>query len=199
MLFECRTQNYSTMNEEVQMFLDDAKDRMKNAVDHLDKVLSKLRAGKATPHLVSDVMVDYYGSMTPLSQVSNVSTPDGQTIRIQPWEKSMIEPIEKAIMSANLGFNPMNNGEAVMINVPPLTEERRRDLVKQVKKESEDAKVSVRNARRDANDEFKKMKKEGLAEDEEKVAQDNVQDLHDEFIKKVDELIDEKEKEIMTV
>ncbi len=187
------------MNEEVQMFLDDAKDRMNKAVDHLDKVLSKLRAGKATPHLVSDVMVDYYGSMTPLSQVSNVNTPDGQTIRIQPWEKSMIEAIEKAIMSANLGFNPMNNGEAVIINVPPLTEERRRDLVKQVKKESEDAKVSIRNARRDANEEFKKMKKEGLAEDEEKVAQDKVQELTDDYIKKVDELVEVKEKEIMTV
>lgn len=187
------------MNEEVQMFLDDAKERMKNSVSHLDKVLGKLRAGKATPNLLEDVKVEYYGAVTPLNQVSNINTPDGQTIRVQPWEKSMIEPIEKAIMAANLGFNPSNNGEAVIINVPALTEERRKELVKQVKKESEDAKVSIRNARRDTNEEFKKLKKEGLSEDEEKRAEEEVQEMTDKYIKKVDEIVEAKEKEIMTV
>ncbi|ALO15968.1 Vegetative protein 12B [Salinivirga cyanobacteriivorans] len=187
------------MNEEVQMFMDDAKERMENAVKHLDQVLGKLRAGKASPQLLADVKVDYYGATTPLSQVSNINTPDGQTIRVQPWEKNMIEPIEKAIMNANLGFNPSNNGEAVIINVPPLTEERRKELVKQVKKESEDAKVSIRNARRDANDEFKKLKNEGLSEDEEKRAEEKVQDLTNQHIEKVEELIDAKEAEIMKV
>ncbi len=187
------------MNEEVQMFMDDAKERMEKSIDHLDHVLGKLRAGKASPQLLADVKVDYYGAITPLSQVSNINTPDGQTIRVQPWEKNMIVPIEKAIMNANLGFNPSNNGEAVIINVPPLTEERRKELVKQVKKESEDAKVSVRNARRDANEEFKKLKNEGLSEDEEKRAEEKVQELTNKYIEKIEELIEIKEKEIMTV
>lgn len=187
------------MDEEVQMYLDDAKERMEKALEHLDKVLGKLRAGKATPNLLADVMVDYYGSMTPLSQVSNISTPDGQTIRVQPWEKGMIEPIEKAIMSANLGFNPANNGEAVIINVPPLTEERRISLVKQVKAEGEDAKVSIRSARRDANEGLKGLKKDGLSEDAEKGAQDEVQEMTNTYSDKIDKLIEQKEEEIMTV
>jgi ribosome recycling factor len=187
------------MNEEVQMFLDEAKERMAKAISHLDHVLGKLRAGKASPNLLGDVKVEYYGSLTPLSQVSTVSTPDGQTIRVQPWEKNMLGEIQKAIMNANLGFNPSNNGEAVIISVPPLTEERRKDLTKQVKVEGEDAKVSIRNARRDANEEFKKLKKEGLSEDEEKRAQDLVQELTDKYNKIVDEHLVVKEKEIMTV
>ena len=187
------------MLEEVKIFLDDAEDRMKKAIDHLDKVLAKLRAGKATPTLLNDVMVDYYGSMTPLSQVANINTPDARTIRVQPWEKTMIGAIEKAIMNANLGFNPSNNGEAVLINVPALTEERRKDLAKQVNNEGEEARVSIRNARRDTNEELKKLKKDGLSEDEEKRGQDNVQELTDKFIKIVEEHIEAKEKEIMTI
>lgn len=187
------------MDEEVQMFIDDATERMKKAINHLDSILAKLRAGKASVNLLDDVKVDYYGTVTSLSQVANVGVPDGQTIRVQPWEKNMIAPIEKAILVANLGFNPSNNGEAIIISVPPLTEERRRDLVKQVKSEGEDAKVSIRNARRDANEEFKKMKKDGLSEDMEKRAQDEIQALTTQYNKTVDERIEEKEKDIMTI
>jgi ribosome recycling factor len=139
------------MNEEIEFILDTTKEAMNSAIAHLEKELRTIRAGKATPAMLANVMVDYYGSQTPLSQVANVSTPDPRTISIQPWEKNMLQPIEKAIMIANLGFNPMNNGDIIMINVPPLTEERRRDLVKQAKAEAEHAKVGIRNARKEAN------------------------------------------------
>jgi ribosome recycling factor len=187
------------MEEEVQLCLEDAKEKMDSAIDHLETALSKVRAGKANPNMVDEVQVDYYGTPTPLSRVSNVSTPDPRTLRIQPWEKNMIEPIEKAIMAANLGFNPSNNGEAVIISVPMLTEERRMELVKQSKNEGESSKVSIRNARRDANDYLKKLIKDGLSEDNEKDAEAEVQKMTDDFIKKIDELVDLKEKNIMTI
>jgi ribosome recycling factor len=187
------------MEEEVQMYLEDAEDKMKKAVSHLEDELSRVRAGKATPTLLDGITVDYYGASTPLSQVANINTPDARTIAVQPWEKSMIEPIEKAILAANIGLNPMNNGELIRLNIPPLTEERRRDLVKQVKNFGEHTKVSIRNARRDANETLKHLKKEGLAEDLEKDAELKVQELTDKYIAKVDKVLEVKEKDIMTV
>nr|WP_319399968.1 ribosome recycling factor [uncultured Carboxylicivirga sp.] len=187
------------MQEEMELILDDAKERMEKSLEHLDNELGKIRAGKANPKMLEGVLVEYYGSMTPLSQVANLSTPDPRTIAIQPWEKPLIGAIEKAILVANLGLNPDNNGEMIRINIPPLTEERRRDLVKQAKKECEDAKVSVRSARRDSNDELKKLIKEGLSEDLEKDAEADVQKLTDAFIKKIDGMFEVKEKDILTL
>jgi len=187
------------MTEEVQMYLEDTKEKMEAAVDHLEKELVKIRAGKASPSMLNGVMVDYYGSMTALAQVANLSVPDPRTIAIQPWEKAMIAPIEKAIMNSNLGFNPDNNGEYIRINIPALTEERRSDLVKQAKSECEHAKVSIRNTRRDTNVELKKLVKEGLSEDLEKDAETEVQKLTDIHGKKVDDLFTDKEKDIMTI
>lgn len=187
------------MQEEIQFVFDSAKEAMAKSIKHLEDALLKVRAGKASPAMLDGVMVDYYGSQTPLNQVSNVNTPDARTISIQPWEKAMLEPIERAVINANLGLNPQNNGELVMINVPPLTEERRRDLVKKVKSEAEDAKVGIRNARKDANDEIKQMEKDGLSEDLAKRAEENVQKLTDDFTQKVDNEVERKEKDIMTV
>lgn len=187
------------MTEEVQMYLEDTQEKMEAAVDHLEKELVKIRAGKANPSMLNGVMVDYYGSMTALAQVANLSVPDPRTIAIQPWEKAMIGPIEKAIMNSNLGFNPDNNGEVIRINIPALTEERRSDLVKQSKSECEHAKVSIRNARRDTNVELKKLVKEGLSEDLEKDAEAEVQKFTDAFGKKIDDLFADKEKDIMTI
>ena len=187
------------MQEEIELVLDDAKEQMQKSLEHLDNELGKIRAGKANPRMLDGVMVEYFGSMTPLSQVANVNSPDPRTIAIRPWEKSMIQPIERAIMAANLGLNPDNNGEMIRVVVPPLTEERRRDLVKQVKKVCEDSRVVVRNIRRDANEEFKKMKKDGLGEDLQKDAEGEVQKIHDAFMKKIDDLFAAKEKDIMTV
>ena len=187
------------MNEEVKMYMDEAKEQMQNAIAHLENELAKIRAGKANPKILNDVLVDYYGSPTPLSQVANITAPDPRTIAVQPWEKSMLAPIQKAIMNANLGFNPDNNGEIVRINVPPLTEERRKELVKQSKGIGETAKVSVRNARRDAIDTFKKMVKDGLPEDAAKDAEAEVQKITDIYNKKVDEILAQKEKDIMTI
>jgi ribosome recycling factor len=187
------------MQEEVELVLDDAKEQMTKAIAHLDNELGKIRAGKANPKMLDGVMVEYFGSMTPLSQVANVNSPDPRTIAIRPWEKTMIAPIERAIMAANLGMNPDNNGEMIRIMVPPLTEERRRDLVKQVKKVCEDSRIVVRNIRRDAIEEFKKMKKDGLAEDLQKDAEANVQKIHDTFMKQIDDLFAAKEKDVMTV
>lgn len=185
--------------EDVDLSIDVAQERMQKAIDHLENELRILRAGRANPAMLSGVMVDYYGTMTPLNQVSSIGSPDARSIVVQPWEKKMIEPIEKAIMAANLGFNPQNNGESIRIMVPPLTEERRRDLVKQVKHEGENARVSIRNARRDAIEEIKKMQKNGLAEDLAKDAEIRIQKLTDGFNKKVDEHLEKKEKEILTV
>jgi len=185
------------MNEELQFILDTADEAMSNAIKHLEKQFVNIRAGKASPAMLGSVMVDYYGSQSPIAQVSNVSAPDGRTIIVQPWEKSMLKEIEKAIMIANLGFNPMNNGEALIINVPPLTEERRRELSRQAKAETEDAKIGVRNARRDANHDIKKM--EDISEDLKKNAEMDIQDMTDSYVIKIDELFHLKEKEIMTV
>ncbi len=184
------------MNEEVDFILDATKESMEKAISHLEKELVKIRAGKASPSMLSSVMVEYYGNMTPLSQVSNINTPDGRTISVQPWEKSMIPVIETAIMNANLGFNPMNNGEMVIINVPPLTEERRIQLVKQAKSEAEDAKVSVRSARQEANKEVKAL---DVSEDLVKNAEIDIQELTDAYTKKIDRILEVKEGEIMKV
>lgn len=184
------------MDEDIQFILDSAKEAMDNAVKHLEKQLVNIRAGKASPAMLGSVMVDYYGSQTPLNQVANVNTPDGRTISVQPWEKSMLQEIERGIMLANLGFNPMNNGETIIINVPPLTEERRKDLAKQAKSEAEDAKVGVRNARKDAMNDIKKS---DVSEDLQKNAEIDVQELTDSYVKKIDKILDVKESEIMTV
>lgn len=184
------------MNEEIEFIIDTAKEQMENAISHLVKELQSIRAGKATPSMLSNVMVDYYGAQTPLSQVANVNTPDARTISIQPWEKNMLQEIEKAIQIANLGFNPMNNGDVIMINVPPLTEERRRDLAKQAKAITEDAKVGIRNARKEANNDIKKA---DVSDDLKKNSEDDVQKLTDTYVKRTEELFATKEKEIMTV
>lgn len=185
--------------EEIDFILDSTKELMDGSLSHLEKEFLNIRAGKASPAMLGGVKVDYYGAATPLSQVANVNTPDARTITITPWEKSMLQPIEKAIMIANLGFNPMNNGDNIIINVPALTEERRRDLVKQAKVEAEDAKIGVRNARKDANTDIKKLEKDGMSEDVCKSAEEDVQKLTDSYIKKIDELLVHKEAEIMKV
>ena len=187
------------MTEEVKFYLDEVKEKMQNAIEHLEHELRTIRAGKADPNILSDIFVDYYGTNTPLNQVSNINTPDARTIAIQPWEKNMIGPIEKAILAANIGLTPVNNGEVIRLNIPPLTEERRRDLVKQVKHEGENAKISIRNSRRDANEEIKKLEKDGLSEDLAKDAMEEIQKITDEFSKRVDEIIEKKEQDIMTV
>ena len=184
------------MNEEVALILDDTKEQMQKAIAHLENEFTSIRAGKASPVMLKSVMVDYYGSQTPLSQVANINTPDARTLSVQPWEKSMIQEIEKGIMNANLGLNPMNNGESIIINVPMLTEERRKELVKQAKSEAEHAKVSIRNARRDALHELKKL---DLSEDLLKNEEDAVQKLTNSFSKKTEELLAVKEADIMKV
>ena len=184
------------MNEEIEFILDSAKEAMDKAIAHLEKELVSIRAGRATPAMLSTVMVEYYGSQTPLGQVANVNTPDARTLSIQPWEKNMLQEIEKAIQLANLGFNPMNNGDIIMINVPPLTEERRRNLAKQAKAEAEDAKVGIRNARKEANNDLKKL---DISEDLLKIAEDDVQKLTDNYVKVIEDKLAVKEKEIMTV
>lgn len=187
---------YKTMNEEIQMILDMAEEQMTASITHLEKAFIKIRAGKANPVMLSSVTVDYYGAQTPLSQVANVNTPDARTLVVQPWEKNLLGEIEKSIINSNLGFNPMNNGDIIIINVPPLNEERRRDLAKQAKAESEDAKIGVRSARQEANKELKKLE---ISEDLLKNAESNVQDLTDKFIAKVESALSVKEAEIMKV
>lgn len=187
------------MTEEIDFILDTAKEAMENAMEHLDKQLQKIRAGKASPLMLSGVKLDYYGALTPLSQVANVAAIDGRTITVQPWEKGVLEDIERAIINSNLGLNPQNNGESILINIPALTEERRVELSKQAKAEGEHAKVGVRNARKEANDEVKKLKNDGLSEDMVKDAEGEVQKITDTYIAKVDVLISAKEKDIMTV
>lgn len=175
------------------------EEQMKKVMAHLQGQLLTIRAGKATTSMLSGVKIDYYGTLSPLEQVASLSTPDARTIAVQPWEKNLLPVIEKAIMSANLGFNPQNNGEIIRVPIPPLTEERRKELVKQVKGEGENAKAALRNARREANDTLKKLQKEGLAEDVVKVAMDRVQKITDSFNERVDGETAAKEKEIMTV
>lgn len=187
------------MEEEARFCIDVAKEKMDKALKHLEVELMHIRAGKATPAILDGIHIDYYGANTPLSQVSNIGTPDAKTIVIQPWDKSMLAVIEKAILYANIGITPMNNGEVIRLNIPPLTEERRREIVKQVKLLGENTKVSIRNARREANDELKKLQKNGLAEDLEKDMQDEVQHMTDDYISKTDIIVEGKEKDIMTV
>ena len=165
--------------EEIEFILDSTRESMGKSIEHLEVAFSKIRAGKASPQMLDNVNIDYYGAITPLNQASNINTPDAKTISVQPWDKSMLEVMEKSIIDANLGFTPMNNGEMIIINVPPLTEERRRDLVKQAKAEAENAKVSIRNIRKDANDELKKL--DGLSEDVIKDAENSVQNVTNEF------------------
>ncbi len=187
------------MNENINILFADAEEKMNNAISHLTRELSKIRAGKANPQMLDSVTVEYYGTTTPLSQVSNINTPDARTIVIHPWEKSMLEVIEKAIMAANLGFNPQNDGTVVRVIVPPLTEERRRELVKQVRSEGESAKVSIRNVRRDAIDSAKKLEKKGVPEDNVKTFEKEVQELTNNFTKKIDSLLKNKEEDIMNI
>lgn len=184
---------------EIKDYLNEAEESMALAVEYLDDTLSHIRAGKASARLLDGIRVDYYGSQAPISNVANISVPDARTIAITPWEKSMFREIEKAIINSELGVTPENNGEVIRICIPPLTEDRRKALVKQSKAEAENAKVSVRNARRDAIDGLKKEIKNGLSEDAEKDAEADVQKIHDRFIKKIDEIFAAKEKEILTV
>ena len=184
---------------EVKEYLDNATEMMEMAVEYLDDALAHIRAGKASPRLLDAIRVDYYGSKAPISNVANISVPDARTIAITPWEKSMFKEIEKAIINSDLGITPENNGEVIRLSIPPLTEERRKQLVKQSKAEAENAKVSVRNARREAIDGLKKEIKKGMSEDVEKDAENEVQKLHDKYMKKIDEVFAAKEKEILTV
>ena len=187
------------MIEKAKAVVAAAKDKMQAAVTYLDEDLKTYRAGKANPAVFNSVQVNYYGTMTPIPQVASISTPDAKTMLIQPWDRNLIHPVEKAIMDANLGFTPQNNGEVIRINIPALTEERRKELVKKSRVAGENAKVGVRNARRDAIESLKKLQKEGLPEDSEKDFEDEIQKHTDAFSKKVDEILAAKEKEIMTV
>ncbi|MCM1317812.1 MAG: ribosome recycling factor [Bacteroides sp.] len=180
-------------------YLDPAEEKMELAVAYLDEALAHIRAGKANPKILDGIRVDYYGSQAPISNVANVAVPDARTITITPWEKSMFKEIEKAIINSALGITPENNGEVIRLSIPPLTEDRRKMLVKQSKAEAENAKVSVRNARRDAIDGLKKAIKQGMPEDVEKDAEAAVQKLHDKYLRKIDDLFAAKEKEILTV
>ncbi|WP_269237757.1 ribosome recycling factor [Flavobacterium flavigenum] len=187
------------MTEEIDFILESTEESMNGTIAHLEKEFLNIRAGKASPAMLGGVFVDYYGAATPLSQVSKISVPDARTITLQPFEKNMLSAIEKAILIANIGFNPMNNGDVIIISVPPLTEERRRDLAKQAKSEAEDAKIGIRNSRKDANTDIKKLEKEGTSEDICKSAEEEVQNLTNTYIKKIDELLAVKEAEIMKV
>lgn len=184
------------MNEEIIIITETAKESMDLSVKHLEKELLNIRAGKANPIMLNAVMVEYYGTPTPIDKVANINTPDGRTLSIQPWEKTLLPEIEKGILQANLGFNPMSNGESLIINIPPLTEERRRELVKLVKAEAENAKIAIRNARKDANNEVKKT---DTSDDLQKNAEIDIQELTNQYITKVDEILVVKEKEILTV
>ena len=183
--------------EELELIVDVVKQEMDAAIKHLDHAFQKIRAGRASTSMVQDVMVEYYGAMTPINQVANVSVPDAMTISIQPWDRSAIGPIEKAIINSNLGFAPSNNGDVIILNVPPLTEERRRDLAKQAKAETEQTKVVIRNARQEGNKELKRL--DGIAEDLIKGVEKDIQELTDAYVKKADEHLKVKEAEILKV
>ncbi len=186
--------------EEIQFHLDAAKEGMENAILHTSTEFSRIRAGKANPSMLDGITVVYYGAATPLSQVSSINTPDARTIVIKPWEKNVLKDIETALINSDLGLNPQNDGDAIKLYLPPLTEERRKDLVKTVKGEAENGKVSIRNVRKDANDELKKLKTEGgVSEDEIKRAEEQVQKLTDSFSSKIDDICAIKEEEIMTI
>ena len=185
--------------EEINFYLEEAKESMVKAIEHFETEIAKVRAGKASPSMFNGVNVDYYGSATPINQVASVTNQDARTLVISPWEKPMLQEIERAIMGANLGVTPMNDGDFIRIVMPPLTEERRRDLVKQVKEYSENAKISLRNVRRDANDGLKQLQKDGTSEDLIKDAESNVQNITNDYAAKIDTILVAKEKEIMTV
>jgi ribosome recycling factor len=187
------------MTDESILCLEEAEEGMKHALEHLQKEFQKIRAGKASPAMFSGVLVDYYGSMTPIERTANINTPDARMITVQPFDKSVIHEIEKAIMNSGLGFNPQNNGEFLRISVPPLTEERRVELVKQAKAVAEDTKVGIRNTRRHANDEAKQLEKDGVSEDEVKQLMDEIQELTNTYSKRIDEYFEIKEKDILTV
>ncbi|HCN85261.1 MAG TPA: ribosome recycling factor [Sphingobacteriaceae bacterium] len=187
------------MNDLIKKQLDDAKVNMDKAIEHCDNEVAKIRAGKAMPSMLDGIMVEYYGNPTPLSQVGTVNTPDARTIVVQPWEKNLLHAIEKAIIDSNVGLNPQNDGSIIRLNVPPLTEERRRDLVKRVKEEAEKGRIAIRNIRKDANEKIKKLKSDGVSEDEIKVGETEVQKLTDGNIIRVDKISEVKEKDIMTV
>ena len=182
--------------DEIEFIIEACRESMQNSILHLEKELLNIRAGKANPSMISGVLLEYYGSLTPISQVSNINTPDAQTISIQPWEKDRLQDIEKAILTSNLGFNPMNNGESIIITIPPLTEERRKELVKISKVEIEKTKVSIRNARKDANNELKKC---NVSIDQKSVSEKDIQELTNDYIKKTDDIYLKKEKEILSV
>ena len=187
------------MDEEIALYLEDAKDHMEKSLHHTEIELKKIRAGKATPSMLDGVMVEYYGSPTPINQVASVNTPDARTIMVKPWEKTILPEIEKAIINSDLGLNPLNDGETIRLNIPALTEERRKQLMKQVRSEAEHGKVSIRNVRKDVNDSLKQLMKDGTSEDEVKRGETEVQSLTDNFIKKIDDLVAVKENDIMTV
>jgi ribosome recycling factor len=185
--------------EEIELYLDDARDTMEKALKHLAIELTKIRAGKASAEMLGGIMVAYYGAMSPLTNVASITTPDARTLAIKPFEKKLIGEIEKAIRNSNIGLSPNNDGELIRLSVPPLTEERRRDLMKRVKQEVEVAKVNVRNIRKDTNDSIRKLTKEGVSEDAVKIGEERVQKLTDAFISKVDDTYSAKERDIMVV
>lgn len=187
------------MNPQSIMVLEGTSKEMQTAISHLEHELTKIRTGKATPQLLEGVKIDYYGTLTPLDQVANINTPDARQIIVQPWDKSLLPQIDKAIQAANLGFNPQNNGEVLRITVPALTEDRRRDLVKKAKSEAENAKVVIRNYRRMANEAAKKLEKMNIPEDEIKGLEKEIQRITDDFVTRVDKIAEAKEKDIMTV
>jgi ribosome recycling factor len=187
------------MEEEIELIMESAQDGNQKSIEHLVSNLEKIRAGKATPSMLDSVTVEAYGAQTPLNQVANVNTLDAKTLTVQPWDKSNLDAIATGIINANLGLNPQNNGESILINIPVLTEERRKDLVKNAKSEGENAKVSIRNNRKEANDELKRLKNDGLAEDRVRVLEDEVQTMTDEAVKRIDQLVAAKEKDIMTI
>lgn len=187
------------MNELIDLQLEEAEELMQKAVNHTENELTKIRAGKAMPSMLDGIFIDYYGTQTPLAQVGNINTPDARTIVVQPWEKNLLGTIEKAIIDSNIGLNPQNDGNVIRLNIPPLTEERRKDLVKKVREEAEKGRIAVRNIRKDTNEKIKKLKSEGVSEDEIKTGEGEVQKLTDSYILKVDKLTEIKEKDIMTI
>lgn len=185
--------------EDIEFYIEDAKENMDKAIKHVANTLTHIRAGRAMPTMLDGIFVDYYGNQTPIQQVASVTTPDARTLMIKPWEKNMVSEIEKSIINSDLGLNPQNDGEVIRLNIPPLTEERRKELVKQSKQEAEGGRISIRSARKEANENLKKLEKEGASEDDIKKAEQTIQDLTDKYVVKIDELLDKKEAEIMKV
>ncbi len=187
------------MSEDLSLIMDDAEEHMKKAIQHLEIELVKIRAGRANPNMLDGIVVDYYGSPTPIGQIGNISVADARTITIQPWEKNMLQPIERAIINSNIGLAPQNDGVIIRLFLPPLTEERRKELVKRVNAEGEHTKVAIRNIRRDAIESIKKLQKDGLSEDAAKDAEKDIQQMTDKFTVQIDKHLEAKDKEIMAV